>query len=145
MYKISLLSKADLIESYDIEKNINPKPWTFKNFMSSYEIGHKGLICRENKEILGFIIFSPIQKEAHLLNIGVKKNYQKRGVGKLLMHTMITQCKAMSIRNIYLEVRVGNKNAINFYLNFNFKKDAIREGYYSGKNPEDALLMSLQI
>ena len=73
MYKISLLSKADLIESYDIEKNINPKPWTFKNFMSSYEIGHKGLICRENKEILGFIIFSPIQKEAHLLNIGVKK------------------------------------------------------------------------
>ena len=28
---------------------------------------------------------------------------------------------------------------------FNFNKDAVRVGYYSGKSPDDAILMSLDL
>ena len=48
----------------------------------------------------------------------------------------------MGIKNIYLEVRISNAKAILFYEKFGFKKDAVRENYYTGEQKEDALLMS---
>ena len=36
-------------------------------------------------------------------------------------------------------------NAIFFYTKYNFLKDAIRANYYSGSDPDDAILMSLEI
>jgi ribosomal-protein-alanine N-acetyltransferase len=50
----------------------------------------------------------------------------------------------MNYKKIFLEVRVSNLKAINFYEKFGFSKDAIRNNYYTD-NSEDALLMSLSI
>ena len=143
MYKISLLDINDLDEAYEIEVLTNPSPWSFDNFKSSFEVGHHGLVCKEDNKMLGFLIFSPIKPEAHLLSIAVIKTQQSKGMGSLLLKSMISQCKAMGINQVFLEVRISNKKAIAFYQKYGFKKDAIRESYYSGDMPEDALLMSL--
>ena len=143
MYKISLLDISDLDEAYEIEVLTNPSPWSFDNFKSSFEVGHHGLVCKEDNKMLGFLIFSPIKPEAHLLSIAVIKTQQSKGMGSLLLKSMISQCKVMGINQVFLEVRISNKKAIAFYQKYGFKKDAIRENYYSGDMPEDALLMSL--
>ena len=145
MYKISLLDISDLDEAYEIEILTNPSPWSFDNFKSSFEVGHHGLVCKEDNKMLGFLIFSPIKPEAHLLSIAVIKTQQSKGMGSLLLKSMISQCKAMGINQVFLEVRISNKKAIAFYQKYGFKKDAIRENYYSGDAPEDALLMSLSL
>ena len=145
MYKISLLDISDLDEAYEIEVLTNPSPWSFDNFKSSFEVGHHGLVCKEDNKMLGFLIFSPIKPEAHLLSIAVIKTQQSKGMGSLLLKSMISQCKAMGINQVFLEVRISNKKAIAFYQKYGFKKDAIRENYYSGDVPEDALLMSLSL
>ena len=145
MYKISLLDISDLDEAYEIEVLTNPSPWSFDNFKSSFEVGHHGLVCKEDNKMLGFLIFSPIKHEAHLLSIAVIKTQQSKGMGSLLLKSMISQCKAMGINQVFLEVRISNKKAIAFYQKYGFKKDAIRENYYSGDAPEDALLMSLSL
>ena len=145
MYKISLLDINDLEEAYEIEVLTNPSPWSFDNFKSSFEVGHHGLVCKEDNKMLGFLIFSPIKPEAHLLSIAVIKTQQSKGMGSLLLKSMISQCKAMGINQVFLEVRISNKKAIAFYQKYGFKKDAIRENYYSGDAPEDALLMSLSL
>ena len=144
MYKISLLDISDLEEAYRIEVSTNPSPWSFDNFKSSFEVGHHGLVCKEEGRILGFLIFSPIKPEAHLLNIAVKESEQSKGMGSLLVKSMFSQCKAMGVKKIFLEVRISNEKAIKFYQKYGFQKDAIREKYYSGDNPEDALLMSIE-
>lgn len=133
-----------LEEAYKIECEVNPSPWKYETFLSSFEIGHKGLICKHNSEIIGFIIFSPINPEAHILSISVIKKIQSKGVGTLLLRSMLDQCKAMNYKKIFLEVRTSNLQAINFYQKFGFIKDAIRDNYYTD-NSEDALLMSLSI
>ena len=133
-----------LEEAYKIECEVNPSPWKYKTFLSSFEVGHKGLICKHNSEIIGFIIFSPINPEAHILSISVIKKIQSKGVGTLLLRSMLDQCKAMNYKKIFLEVRTSNLQAINFYQKFGFIKDAIRDNYYTD-NSEDALLMSLSI
>lgn len=143
MYKISLLDINDLEEAYEIEVLTNPSPWSIDNFKSSFEVGHHGLVCKEDNKMLGFLIFSPIKPEAHLLSIAVIETQQYKGIGSLLLKSMISQCKAMGINQVFLEVRASNEKAIGFYQKYGFKKDAIRENYYSGNIPEDALLMSL--
>ncbi|MDA7702434.1 ribosomal protein S18-alanine N-acetyltransferase [Gammaproteobacteria bacterium] len=143
MYKISLLDINGLEEAYEIEVLTNPSPWSIDNFKSSFEVGHHGLVCKEDNKMLGFLIFSPIKPEAHLLSIAVIETQQYKGIGSLLLKSMVSQCKAMGINQVFLEVRASNEKAIGFYQKYGFKKDAIRENYYSGDIPEDALLMSL--
>ena len=144
MYKVSLMDHSDLKEAYEIEKQTNPSPWSEENFISSYEVGHKSLVCRVNNIIIGFIIFSPINPDAHILSISVKKEMQSKGIGTLLLNSMLDQCKVMNYKKIFLEVRASNIKAINFYEKLGFSKDAIRNNYYTD-NSEDALLMSLSI
>ena len=145
MYKVSLMDHSDLKEVYEIEKQTNPSPWSKENFFSSYEVGHKSLVCRINNVIVGFIIFSVINKEIHLLNIAVHTEHQKKGIGSLLMETMLKQASAMGVLKVYLEVRSKNEKAILFYKKYNFIKDAVRVNYYTGENSDDAVLMSLAI
>jgi len=144
MYKVSLMGIDDLKEAYKIECEVNPSPWKYETFLSSFEVGHKGLICKHDSKIIGFIIFSPINPEAHILSISVTKKIQSKGVGALLLQSMLDQCAAMNYKKIFLEVRISNLQAINFYQKLGFSKDAIRDNYYTD-NSEDALLMSLSI
>ena len=144
MYKISLMGLNDLEEAYKIELEVNPSPWKYETFLSSFEVGHKGLICKNYNQMIGFIIFSPISPEAHILSISVRNEMQSKGIGTLLLKSMLDQCKVMNYKKIFLEVRVSNEKAINFYEKFGFSKDAIRNNYYTD-NSEDALLMSLSI
>jgi len=135
---------SDLEEAYKIELDVNPSPWKYETFLSSFEVGHKGLICKKDNLMIGFIIFSPISPEAHILSISVRNEMQTKGIGTLLLKSMLDQCKVMNYKKIFLEVRVSNEKAINFYEKFGFSKDAIRNNYYTD-NSEDALLMSLSI
>jgi ribosomal-protein-alanine N-acetyltransferase len=134
----------DLEEAFKIELEVNPSPWKYETFLSSFEVGHKGLICKNDSRMIGFIIFSPISPEAHILSISVRNEMQSKGIGTLLLKSMLDQCKVMNYKKIFLEVRVSNEKAINFYEKFGFSKDAIRNNYYTD-NSEDALLMSLSI
>ena len=145
MYKISLMDLSDLDTAYEIEKRTNPSPWSKENFFSSFEVGHKSLVCKLDNIIIGFVIYSNFKKESHLLSIAVDKNLQRKGAGSLLLESMIRQSKALGAKKILLEVRMKNKGAIDFYKKFKFVEDAVRTGYYTGSNPDDALLMSLDI
>lgn len=145
MFKISLMDHLDLEDAYNIELETNPSPWSKDNFFSSFEVGHKSLVCKYNDVIIGFLIFSLIKKESHLLNIAVQKKWQKKGAGKILMDVFIKQSKAMGAKKAFLEVRSKNKIAINFYNKYNFLKDAVRTNYYTGSDKDDAVLMSLDL
>ncbi len=145
MFKISLMDRIDLEDAYKIELETNPSPWSKDNFFSSFEVGHKSLVCKYNHVIIGFLIFSLIKKESHLLNIAVQKKWQKKGAGKILMDVFIKQSKAMGAKKAFLEVRSKNKIAINFYIKFNFLKEAVRTNYYTGSDKDDAVLMSLDL
>ena len=145
MFKISLMDLSDLDTAYEIEKRTNPSPWSRENFFSSFEVGHKSLVCKLDNIIIGFVIYSNYKKESHLLSIAVDKNLQRKGAGSLLLESMIRQSKALGAKKILLEVRMKNKGAIDFYKKFKFVEDAVRADYYTGSNPDDALLMSLDI
>ena len=106
------------------------------------EAGNSSIVLKNKKNILGYAFFSVIGTDSHLLNITVSKNYQGRGYGKKILEKVLFQSKVLGATIVFLEVRVSNYRAIDFYEKFGFKRDAIRYNYYDGSPKEDALLMS---
>ena len=141
---LQLASFSDLDKISKIEKETNEYPWSLNNFKSSLNAGNSSIVLKDKKNILGYAFFSVIGTDSHLLNITVSKDFQGRGYGKKILDKVLFQSKVLGATVIFLEVRVSNYKAIDFYEKFGFKRDAIRYNYYDGSPREDALLMSRQ-
>ena len=141
---LRLASFSDLEQISIIEKETNEYPWSSNNFKSSLNAGNSSIVLENKKNILGYAFFSVIGTDSHLLNITISKNYQGRGYGKKILEKVLFQSKVLGATIVFLEVRVSNHKAIDFYKKFGFKRDAIRYNYYDGNPKEDALLMSKQ-
>ena len=142
--EIQLASFDDLAQISMIEKETNEYPWSLNNFKSSLDAGNNSIVLKDKKNIFGYAFFSVIGADSHLLNITVSKNYQRKGYGKKILEKVLYQSKVLGATIVFLEVRVSNYKAIDFYEKFGFKRDAIRYNYYDGNLKEDALLMSKQ-
>jgi ribosomal-protein-alanine N-acetyltransferase len=81
-----------------------------------------------------------------LLNLSVAKDYQKQGLGRLLLEYMVGIAKNNQMANMFLEVRPSNIPAIALYENMGFNEMAIRRAYYPAVDGrEDAVLMGLAL
>ena len=141
---LQLASFGDLDKISKIEKETNEYPWSLNNFKSSLNAGNSSIVLKDKKNILGYAFFSVIGADSHLLNITVSKDFQGRGYGKKILDKVLFQSKVLGATVVFLEVRVSNYKAIDFYEKFGFKRDAVRYNYYDGSPREDALLMSKQ-
>ena len=141
---LQLANYKDLEQIVKIEKDTNEHPWSLNNFKSSLDAGNSTIVLKKENIIIGYAFFSITTTDSHLLNITVSRNYQGKGYGRKILEKVILQSSVLGATVIFLEVRISNHRAINFYEKFGFKKDAIRYEYYEGTPKEDALLMSKQ-
>jgi len=87
---------------------------------------------------------------ADILNIGIDPDFQRKGHGTAILKHLIEELGKRHIGEILLEVRVGNKSAIQFYKKQGFKEISVRKDYYmkNSKNQshrEDGIMMGLKI
>ena len=141
---LQLANYKDLEQIVKIERDTNEHPWSLNNFKSSLDAGNSSIVLKKENTILGYAFFSIVATDSHLLNIAVSRNYQGKGYGRKILEKVILQSSVLGATVIFLEVRISNHRAINFYEKFGFKRDAIRYEYYKGTPKEDALLMSKQ-
>ena len=94
-------------------------------------------------EILGFAGISIIFNEAELMNIVVKKDKRKHGIGKALLEKIINICIENNIEVVKLEVNENNISAKNLYKSCGFIQTGKRERYYNNKDA--AILFDLKI
>ncbi|HIC87772.1 MAG TPA: GNAT family N-acetyltransferase [Aquificae bacterium] len=87
---------------------------------------------------LGFITYYKVLDEIHILNFVIKKNYQNKGYGKLLLKMFLYLYEN---KTFFLEVFKDNIKAINLYKKFNFKIIGERKNFYKNK---DAYIMTLK-
>ena len=79
--------------------------------------------------------------EGEITNVSVAEDARRRGVGRLLVQTMLDKMRAAGLTMIHLEVRKSNIPAIRLYEEFFFVQDGERKNYYE-EPTEDAVLMS---
>ena len=85
-----------------------------------------------------------------ILNIGIDPDFKRQGHGTALLNHLITELKKRNIGEILLEVRAGNKSAIQFYKRQGFEEISVRKNYYTknSKNQsqrEDGIIMRIKI
>ena len=91
--------------------------------------------------IVGFLGAWYASDEAHIVSVGVRRDYRGRGVGELLLLGAIEQAFARRASVLTLEVRASNQVAIHLYRKYGFRERGVRKDYYQD-NREDAMIMT---
>lgn len=94
----------------------------------------------EVASIVGFAGLWLMVDEAHVTTIALHPDYRGRGLGELLLATLIDISYDIGAKWVTLEVRVSNYTAQNLYRKYGFREAGLRHRYYSD-NQEDALIM----
>ena len=91
--------------------------------------------------IWGFVGIWFMADEAHITSIATRQEYQRQGIGELLLIGTVELAAQRGSRAVTLEARVSNDIAQALYLKYGFKEVGIRKRYYTD-NAEDAVLMT---
>lgn len=98
----------------------------------------------ETNETVGFALAWRAADERHLLDLAVDTACRRRGVGRLLLDTVIEEARANAARLLLLEARASNAAALGLYRSAGFFVTDVRRAYYSD-NGEDAVVMRLEL
>lgn len=82
------------------------------------------------KTIKGFVIAQLTADEAEILSIGVAPDWQRAGLGTMLIEGLVRASKRGEAKKIFLEVAEDNIAATALYAKFGFKEFGRRKGYY---------------
>jgi len=137
------LRRRHLTEILAIEHVSYPKPWTRNVFLSEIELARGRerwyIVARVGTDVAGYAGLMFVVGDAHVTNIAVAPDHQRRGVATRLLAELAwaaidRRCEAMT-----LEVRVSNLGAQALYRKFGFVPAGVRQRYY--ENTEDAIVM----
>ncbi len=136
-------SMDDLDAMMRIEAQAFPVPWSKELFIDEFEGLFSHVLTAKdstNNMLCGYLCFSVILDEFHILNIAVDETRRREKIAtKLLLHS-IDAAKEMGAKIGFLEVRESHAIARAFYNKIGFDEVARRKKYYSD-NKEDAIIM----
>jgi [ribosomal protein S18]-alanine N-acetyltransferase len=138
------MAESDITQVAAIEQAVQVAPWSLIALQACLPAGYTCLVLEQNREVIGFIIVQLVLDECHILNLGIAPNWQRQGMGQLLLRYVITLATKHHCRHCLLEVRRSNQVALRLYQRHSFQIIGTRRDYYrtpSGR--EDALLLEL--
>ena len=94
----------------------------------------------DQQRLAGFGIMQYKQDEAHLMLLAVNAAQQRRGIGTALLSWLEQTALTAGIGCIYLETRMLNAEARNFYRKLGYREIRTISNYYRGK--EDAVFIA---
>lgn len=143
--RIEPMREEDLPEVMEIERDSFPIPWSESSFR--YEIKKNKdvaslMVARLDGLLLGYVCFWVVFKETHIMNLAVRRDFRRQGIGEALIKTALKEAWAKGAECATLEVRASNIPATKLYEKLGFRVTSVRKNYYDIPR-EDALVMWL--
>ncbi|HZD53171.1 MAG TPA: ribosomal protein S18-alanine N-acetyltransferase [Woeseiaceae bacterium] len=134
----------DLTIVSDIERRSYEFPWSHGVFRDCLLAGYTCIVLERESRVAGYAILSVAAGEAHILNLCVDPDYRNLGYGDSLLEEVLQRARHASVKEVFLEVRPSNVNALALYRKKGFRQIASRRAYYQAKRGrEDAAVLSL--
>ncbi|PZG14743.1 ribosomal-protein-alanine N-acetyltransferase [Micromonospora craterilacus] len=116
--------------------------WSAAMFWNELSHGHfYRVVTDDGGAVLGYagLAVAP-PDEAWVQNVAVRRDVQRRGVGRLLLEALLAEAARQGVRAVLLEVAADNAPAQRLYAMYGFEPIGVRRGYYQPSNT-DALVM----
>ncbi len=144
-FEFARLGMDDLDSLVALERVCFSAPWGEKEF----RLGLEGKVfkvfgLRGPDGLAAYCSFYHVVDEMEVLNIAVRPELRRRGLGARLLGLVLQICENMGITTARLEVRVGNAPARALYARFGFAPTGLRKGYYPDTG-EDAVCMAREL
>ena len=138
-FTMRAMTPDDLPAVVDVESASFAEPWPLHLFRAELAQPNRVYLVVEGAgSICGFGGVMLVGEDAHIVTLAVAPGQRQRGVGSLLMVSLVDAAKHRGARNLTLEVRSSNDTAQHLYRKFGFEEVGLRRDYY---RTEDALVM----
>ena len=130
-------------EVLPIEEDLfGPEKWSAAMFWNELATGQFYLAALDpDDSVIGYAGLSVVDSdESWVQNIAVRRDAQRRGIGRVLLEALLAEAARRGTRKTLLEVAVDNAPAQRLYGSYDFEPVGIRRGYYQPSNT-DALVM----
>ena len=115
-------------------------PWSESSLRETLEKYPESiLLVRQNQRIAGFVVGRRAADEVEILNLAVRPEWRRRGVGRALVQALLHSFTGQGEVRVFLEVRESNVAGIRFYGRLGFQQVGRRAAYY--RNPTEAALV----
>lgn len=140
------LTPEDLEAIMEIERRAYRFPWTAGIFRDCLRVGYCCWCYERNDRIEGYGVMSVAAGESHILNLTVRPESQRQGIGARLMRHFLQLARRHNADIVMLEVRPSNTPAVRLYEKMGFNEVGVRRNYYpADEGREDALLLALSL
>ena len=137
------MQETDLDAVLEIERASYPYPWTRTIFMDCLHASYSCWVCGRRGLIESYAVLSMAAGESHLLNICVRKESRRQGIGEKMLTHLTAIARRHDAEVIFLEVRVSNTLARKLSECAGFNELGTRRDYYPTDNGrEDARIFA---
>lgn len=141
--EVRLMTYNDIKQVAEVEAEAYPYPWTRGIFRDCLRVGYNCWVVVSGADVIGYGIVMLAAGEAHVLNLCIKPEHHRKGLGRKLLCHLVQQAIAKGADMILLEVRRSNQAAIDLYQSEGFHELGVRKAYYPDVNGrEDAIIFA---
>ena len=139
---IEYMNSHDLPEVAALEKKVFSEPWTLNGFQTALDLDYTLYLTVRSKNgtLLGYCGLQASFEEADITNVCVAPEFRRQGIAREMLTELMKRGRDRGIKNYTLEVRAGNKAALELYEQLGFASAGIRPGFYE-RPKEDAVIM----
>ncbi len=140
MFKIRNIEKKDLPTLVLLEEELLQE--TVGEEMLAAELHNqfaKFFVATYDEQVIGYLSCWMVEETVDIINVVIDKVYQHRGFGQALFTEMEKVAKTNKCKEILLEVKENNYQAINFYAKQGYEPISMRKKYYQDQT--NALIM----
>lgn len=125
-------TSSDVSKLFALEQEI----FTQENFPLSkaslvYHVKNNLVYVAEvDGNIAGYVLALVKRKNAKVYSLGVSQDYRGKKIARRLLLEVITQLFDMDFKQIFLEVRRDNVNAVTLYKSVGFRIQKIAKAFY---------------
>jgi ribosomal-protein-alanine N-acetyltransferase len=144
--RLRALHARDLAALMQVESACYEFPWTEGIFRDCLSAGYECWVLEDGGALIGYGVLSAAAGEAHILNVCVASGHRGLGLGRMLVRRLLDHARGHRAKQVFLEVRPSNPNAIALYHSEGFNEIGRRANYYPAKRGrEDAIVMGLEL
>ncbi len=140
------MTAEDIEAVMAIELRAYEYPWSEGIFHDCLNVGYCCWVYKTEHALAGYAVMSVGAGESHILNLCVRPESRRRGLGRRLLKHMLAIARGHQADTALLEVRPSNRDAIALYRAVGFNEVGIRKAYYpAADGKEDAIILALSL